>query len=113
MDGWKTIPFGMAHFQVQTVSFREGNFSSFVSFFPAQLACFSHQNKEMREPLMAELYRLMEQQHQTLHQLAEVPRVRDRNTGRRLPCNLRIKHRARWWFQRFFIFTRIWGDDPI
>lgn len=31
--------------------------------------------KEVREPLMAELYRLMEQQHQTLHQLAEEHRA--------------------------------------
>ena len=23
------------------------------------------------------------------------------------------KKMPRWWFQRFFIFTPIWGNDPI
>ena len=75
MDGWNTSFLLEWPIFRCNVCFREGNFFFQLVFFSGQTGMVYHRNwQEMREPLMAELYRLMEQQHQTLHQLAEVPK---------------------------------------
>ena len=49
------------------------------------------------------------QEYQAMHRRGD--------PGGRILQTLRLSHRlillSRWWFQRFFIFTPIWGRFPI